>query len=92
MADIELVIKIPEDEYNFIRAQVTEMGITNPLRLCIANGIPLDNVLDEIRAGIEQRPYGIANNSVIQGMKHEREDIFEFIDKYKAERGIRDNG
>ena len=42
-------------------------------------------VLDKIRAEIEQRPYGIANDSVIQGMKYERADILEIIDKYKAE-------
>ena len=42
-------------------------------------------VLDKIRAEIEQRPYGIANDSVIQGMKYERVDILKIIDKYKAE-------
>ncbi len=41
MADIELVIKIPEEDYNFIKTQVTEMGITNPLKICITKGTPL---------------------------------------------------
>lgn len=41
MADIELVIKIPEKDYNFIKTQVIEMGITNPLKIFIANGTPL---------------------------------------------------
>lgn len=40
-------------------------------------------VINKIRAEIEQRPYGIANDSVIQGMKHERAAIIEFLDKYK---------
>ena len=40
MADIELVIKIPEEDYEFVKRQVTD-GITNPLKICIANGTPL---------------------------------------------------
>lgn len=40
MADIELVIKIPEEEYNLIKTQVA-FGITNPLKMRIANGTPL---------------------------------------------------
>lgn len=49
-----------------------------------ADMIPKD-VFDKIRAEIEQRPYGIANDGIIQGMKYERSDILEIIDKYKAE-------
>jgi hypothetical protein len=40
MADIELVIKIPEEKYNYVKNQVAE-GITNPLKICIATGTPL---------------------------------------------------
>jgi hypothetical protein len=40
MADIELVIKIPEEEYNYVKTQV-KIGITNPLKMRIANGTPL---------------------------------------------------
>ena len=39
MADIELIIKISEDYYNFIKRQIVD-GITNPLKVCIANGTP----------------------------------------------------
>ena len=46
---------------------------------------PQKPILSKIRAEIEQRPYGVANDSVIQGMKYERKDILEIIDKYKAE-------
>lgn len=42
-------------------------------------------VLDKIRVEIEQRPYGVANDSVIQGIKYERMVVLEIIDKYKAE-------
>lgn len=41
--------------------------------------------LDKIRAEIKQRPYGIANDSVIQGMRYERTDVLEIIDKYRKE-------
>lgn len=40
MSDIELVIKIPEEKYNYIKKQVAE-GIDNPLKVYIANGTPL---------------------------------------------------
>ena len=43
------------------------------------------DMLDKIRAEIEQHPYGIANDSVIQGEKYERVAVLEIIDKYKAE-------
>ena len=44
------------------------------------------DVLDKIRAEIEQRPYGVVYGSVIQGMKCERVENLKIIDKYKAER------
>lgn len=40
MANRELVIKIPEEIYNYVKKQVAE-GIDNPLKVYIANGIPL---------------------------------------------------
>lgn len=43
------------------------------------------DAIDKIKAEIEQRPYGVANDSVIQGMKYERIAIFEIFDKYKRE-------
>lgn len=46
---MKLVIKIPEEDYNFVKKQVAD-GITNPLKICIANGTPLDNITDEIKA------------------------------------------
>lgn len=37
---MQIVIDIPEDDYNFVKKQVAD-GITNPLKMRIANGIPL---------------------------------------------------
>jgi len=68
MADIALVIKIPEEKYNYVKRQVAE-GIDNPLKVYIANGIPYETVtefadrcrecgrekvLDKIRAEIDK--------------------------------------
>ena len=40
MEDIEVVIRIPKETYNYIKKQVAE-GIDNPLKVYIANGTPL---------------------------------------------------
>ncbi len=37
---MKLIIDIPEEDYNFVKKQVAD-GITNPLKMRIANGIPL---------------------------------------------------
>lgn len=37
---MQIVIDIPEEEYNFVKKQVA-VGNTNPLKICIANGTPL---------------------------------------------------
>ena len=37
---MQIVIDIPEEKYNYIKKQVAE-GIDNPLKVYIANGIPL---------------------------------------------------
>ena len=41
-------------------------------------------MINKLRTEIELRPYEIANDSVIQGMKYERSDILKILDKYKA--------
>jgi len=54
--------------------------------------IVINDVLDKIRTEIKQKSYGIANDDVIQGMKYERRDILDIIDKYKeAESKILEN-
>ena len=40
MSTVDLIIKIPEEKYNYIKKQVAE-GIDNPLKVYIANGTPL---------------------------------------------------
>lgn len=44
-----------------------------------------DHILDKIKAEIEQRPYGVANDIVIHGKKRERAEILKIIDKYRIE-------
>ena len=51
---MQIVIDIPKEDYNFIKKQVTD-GIYNPLKVFIANGTPLDEVLDKIRSEIDRQ-------------------------------------
>lgn len=39
---MKIVIDIPEEDYHFVKKQVANgISITNPLKICIANGTPL---------------------------------------------------
>ena len=79
---MKLIIDIPEEDYNFVKKQVTD-GITNPLKICIANGIPLD----KIRAEITNIPItdtdGHSNNWYREPQAIIN-DVLLIIDKYKA--------
>lgn len=50
---MELIINIPEEDYNFVKRQVAD-GITNPLKICIANGTPLDEKELKLKRWIEK--------------------------------------
>lgn len=49
---MKLIIDIPEEDYNFVKKQVAD-GITNPLKMRIANGTPLEEELEKIIAKID---------------------------------------
>ena len=51
MADIELIIKVPEEEYEIIKACTSFMVWAEHL---IKNGTPLNEVLNKIRAEIDR--------------------------------------
>ena len=57
---MQIVIDIPEEDYNFVKKQVAD-GITNPLKICIANGTPLPKGHGDMvdRDAINSRFYGI---------------------------------
>ena len=42
----------------------------------------LNAIIKNIRSEIENRSYGVANDSVICGEMHERKAVLEIIDKY----------
>lgn len=77
MADIELVIKIDEEEYKIIKACTSFMPWAEYL---IKNGTPLNNILDKIYADI-QRLRG-CSCSCSDGIIDDVEDI---IEKYRGE-------
>ena len=77
---MNLIINIPEEDYNFVKRQVKD-GITNPLKICIANGNPLDTVLAELRSDIESMDFDFGDyydhtDEII-------EMVCKVIDKYK---------
>lgn len=79
---MKLIIEIDEEEYNLVKRQVLD-GITNPLKICIANGTPLD----DIRAEIEQIQGNEYEVSDMQGNRYKYETItkdeaLKIIDKY----------
>lgn len=61
---MQIVIDIPEEDYNFIKRQVAD-GITNPLKICIANGIPLPkghgDLIDISKLPITTTYFGISD-------------------------------
>lgn len=83
MADIELVIKISEEDYNNIAPFLNGKPIKGGFNLfkaleIIKNGTPLNEVLDEIRAEIEsyvsEEPHQLMSKTT----------VLEILDKYKA--------
>ena len=79
---MKLIVDIPKEDYNYAKQQVAD-GITNPLKIFIASGIPLD----KIRAEIEQERDKVYQNR--RGCDTYYADgldtALEIIDKYKGE-------
>ena len=78
---MRIVIDVPDKVYEMVMNTGTYGCYRFNSTAAIRKGVPLD----KIRAEIEQRPYGIANDSVIHGIKYERMVVLEIIDKYTAE-------
>ena len=94
MADVELVIKIPEEIYESCKREYEETDdlIIDTFTFAIANGTPsYTDVLDKIRAEIDAQidiydtPFEIDGGmdvSVCKGLNKAK----EIIDKYNGER------
>ena len=85
MADIELVIKIPEEQYKTLnaRSQDDVVAVIDYALLikAIENGKPLDNVLDEIKAEFKSKADGDDWYHTTDGLVWE--EAIEIIDKYR---------
>lgn len=86
MADIELVIKIDKDYYDLLKNGVYCGDDYLPIKI-IAHGTPLNEVLDEIRAEIDDldRYY---DNDYFSGNKDAMfkcNEVMQIIDKYREE-------
>ena len=78
MADIELIIKIPEEEYKIIKAGKAPMTWVEHL---IKNGTPLNDVFDKIKAEI--REFSVVGESgTYRIMTY---IVNQIIDKYRGE-------
>ena len=87
MADIELVIKIPEEEYN-TRKETGYFSDNFKILEAVANGTPLDDVLEQITAEIEeyksrQLSLAIGVDDLEKGKQIVLEYVLGVIDKYK---------
>ena len=90
MADIELVIKISEEDYNNIAPFLNGKPIKGGFNLfkaleIIKNGTPLNEVLDEIRAEIKlisPKTYPFLNST---DNYVKEDDVLQIIDKYRKE-------
>ena len=63
---MQILIDIDEEDYNIVKKQVAD-GITNPLKICIANGTPIpDNATngDVIKAMFSKAGIEIRNITV----------------------------
>lgn len=78
---MKLIIDIDENIYNHI--VVDSEYFTPSLVNAFKNGTPLDDVLNKIRAEIEQitDTMGVSYNQYVSKI-----DVFQILDKYKAER------
>lgn len=79
MADIELVIKIPEELWEKVKDGYVPLGISKYLK----NGTPLEQIRDEIEREADYQDANV-NADVAKGMYM----ALEMIDKYREERGI----
>ena len=78
MADIDLVIKIPEDEYNIIKNSEKSNRPMVWVEHLIANGTPLEKIRERVE--LEKLGYPPSAGYYKAIMK-----VLQIIDKYKAE-------
>lgn len=87
MADIELVVKISEEDYERLKVyeKAPFSSLTSRAYEAIANGTTLDDVLKEIQAEIRHFMYDINPHS--SESDYACVYILEFSNKYKKESG-----
>ena len=83
---MKLIIDIPDNQYN----QICELRLHNRTIFddAIRKGIPLNEVLDKIRAEIKalEKPYGIHTEDEYEGAWNDAIDlVLTIIDQYRKE-------
>ena len=83
---MQLVIDIDEDDYKNIKEYYEKNDTVEATYSYIYHGIPLDKVLDKIRAEIERMDYlNIEDGSDGYDNYVDRYDVLKIIDKYRKE-------
>lgn len=86
---MKLVIDIPENTYKRIQTLASngyfEHDICGNSMRRIADGKPLDSVLDDIRAEIEMEKLGDSSNFFVKAYNDAVDRVLAVIDKYKTE-------
>jgi len=81
---MKLLIEISEEAYKLLQTDGVDWLGAEHILNAVANGKPLDDVLNEIKAEIETDTekwwYGVNDDCFIK-----LSDVLEIIDKYKAE-------
>lgn len=90
MADIEVIIKIPREDFAIMKHNI---AINNPL--CplsqeemvskVANGVPLPIIIDKIRAEIDDINLNDVATEYEDRFYGFQQEVIKIIDNYKAE-------
>jgi len=81
---MKIVIDISEEDYIFVKKQVAD-GITNPLKICIANGTPLEEELEKFKEELGEYSRYTAGNDLVVWWEDIEEVFNEHIEELKGE-------
>lgn len=84
---MKLIIDIPKSTLIMLKESGVDWLDAEYILSAVAQGIPLDDV----KAEIESRSYGVANDSVIQGEMYERHAVLEILNNIGKESKIHCN-
>jgi hypothetical protein len=85
MADVELVIKIPEEAYKLLKNEGVDWLGAEHILNAVANGTPFADILGQIRAEIEKVFCMSVVTHELRTPMEVKTEILQIIDKHQAE-------